>query len=118
MATDLGTYPDLEERYKIPISDEGSIYRLFVNGSPHPYINEDGFDLETWISRKTGIIPKPNLIYHLSDDTHEQFVKLTKKVNAFIMLYIPQNPRCQQLSIKFAHLAEVFQVLIHSSSHP
>ena len=36
---------NLEKKYDIPLSDEGSIYRLFVRGSPTPFaLNEDGLD--------------------------------------------------------------------------
>ena len=111
MATDLGTYPDLEERYQIPLTDEGSIFRLFVKGSPSPFmLNEEGLDVETWIALKTGMTPKTDLIYNLSDDTHEKFLKLTKKTDAFVMLYIPPNPKCQKLSNYFSHISDIFQV--------
>ena len=110
MATDLGTYVDLEERYNIPLENNGSIYRLFVEGSKTPFaLTEEGLDLETWISLKTGYSPKPDLIYNLNDNTHDRFVKMTKKIDAFVMLYIPQNPKCQKISNYFSHLSDIFK---------
>lgn len=117
MATNLGDLPELDERYNIPVSDDGSIYRLFVKGSPSPYVlDEDGLDLETWISLKTGFIPNEDLIFNLSDNTHERFLKLTKKSDSFIMLYIPQNPKSQKIANYFSHLARLFQVCSFFSS--
>ena len=111
MASNLGDSPELEKKYDIPLSDEGSIYRLFVRGSPTPFaLNEDGLDVETWIALKTGYIPRENHVFHLSDDTHSTFLKMTKKADAFVMLYIPQNPKSQKVSTMFAQLADLFSV--------
>ena len=118
MATNLGDSPELEKKYDIPLSDEGSIYRLFVKGSSTPFaLNEDGLDVETWITLKTGYIPRENHVFHLSDDTHSTFLKMTKKADAFVMLYIPQNPKSQKVSTLFSQLADLFSVGVSFSIH-
>jgi hypothetical protein len=113
MAMNMGDDIEMDRLYKINTESDNSVFRLFVKGSHSPYmLDEDGFDLQTWISMKSEYTPKSVNIFHLSDDTHPRFVKMTKHANAFTMLYIPQNPRSQNMYSVFAKVADLFKVII------
>ena len=62
----------------------------------------------TWISMKTGYAPEPDYVFHLTDDTHAQFLRRTKKTNALIFLYIPQNGRSQEIAETFFTVSSLF----------
>lgn len=111
MANTMGVNEELDQLYHINIQSDYPEYRLFVRGSAEPVVYEqDGFDLESWISLKSGFEPMKNYVYHLSDTSYTPFLKMTKRANAFTMLYIPQNQKCQQLRKDFLRLADAFHV--------
>lgn len=115
----MGVDEELDRTYGINIQSEYPEYRLFLEGSATPIAREvDGFDLDTWISMKTGYEPLPDYVYHLNDDTYTPFLKKTKYANAFIMLYTPQNPKCQETRREFMRVADAFHVPLPAAPHP
>ena len=115
----MGVDEELDRTYGINIQSEYPEYRLFLEGSATPIAREvDGFDLGTWISMKTGYEPLSDYVHHLNDDTYTPFLKKTKHANAFIMLYTPQNPKCQETRREFMRVADVFHVPLPAAPHP
>ncbi|KAK8819997.1 hypothetical protein WA538_002096 [Blastocystis sp. DL] len=108
LGTTTGTDPEFDRKYKIDAGSDGSVYRLFVKGEAKPYYPDEDIDLLTWISLKTGYSPEPDYVFHLTDDTHSQFLRRTKKTNALIFLYIPQNGRSQEIAETFFTVSSLF----------
>ena len=57
---------------------------------------------------KTQYSPAPDYVYHLTDDNHADFLKRTKKRNALIFMYIPQNQKSQLIYNTFSTVATLF----------
>lgn len=60
------------------------------------------------MSIKTKYTPAPDFVYHLTDDNHADFLKKTKKRNALIFMYIPQNQNSQFMFQTFNKVATLF----------
>ena len=58
---------------------------------------------------KTQYVPAQDYVFHLTDDTHAQFVKRTKKTNALVFIYIPPNQNCQIIAQSFFSVASLFR---------